>query len=161
MKVGTVVLLIVLIFLTAFASLGYLYSQFSVLQQSNEQLQQENAQLHASLAEAEGARQADQKTISELTTQMQELKGTLARTQSERQQFEEIVAQCQTSQGLGTTFASPGTLRSSLYVGSATLLIAGYGLLKRFRIADQRIVLRMTREQLNDYIRYQRGAPRK
>lgn len=159
MKTGTTILLIILLLFGSFATLGYFYSQFSVLQSENQELRQQNEALNVALNDARKARQVDQQKIDELTAKVQNLTLRLNEEISARQYYAGLVRTCENNRvGSSTGLPLFSAIAAPALVG---LLYAGLKLAGKPRGRKQKITLRMTREQLDEYIRFQRGGGRK
>ena len=107
MKAATTIFLIVLILFVSFAALGYLSSQFGVLQSQNRELRQQNESLTIALNQAQADLQDDKMIIDELTVEVQDLTGRLNEEISAKQYYAGLVQTCEANNKMEVTSSRP------------------------------------------------------
>jgi ABC-type transport system involved in cytochrome bd biosynthesis fused ATPase/permease subunit len=156
-------MLIVLILIGSFVGLGYLYSEFSVLQAENQELRNRLSGLQKTLDEQTAANEQARVQIDQLTRDVQDAHNQLAAAQSATMNVTNLYNACLLKEKV-TSFSALPTSGMVLPPILATFVLAAFGFLMKVRSTrtrktssgPQKISLQLTREQLDEYIRFQR-----
>lgn len=167
MKAGTSILLIVLTLFSSFVGLGYFYSQFTTLHSENNNLKQQLTALNKSLAEERNANQIAKEHNAELTTAINNLQNQLANEKVANLEYSKLAQACQLkdkaallNSASASTIVILPTILALLLAGVKMTRKTKYGIdatsRKKKESENEKVTIQITREQLDEYIKYRR-----